>query len=113
MILIFGASSIPNLQRLPGDVSDKTGHFVGYAMLGALLLRGTANVRWAGVRWRASLGAVAGSALYGALDEYHQWFVPGRFSSVADWVADVSGAMAAVIVGVLAARVLRGRGRAV
>jgi VanZ family protein len=31
---------------------------------------------------------------YGALDEWHQSFVPGRTPSVADWVADVVGVTA-------------------
>jgi len=31
-------------------------------------------------------------------DEWHQSFVVGRFSDVADWVADTSGAALAVFV---------------
>ena len=30
---------------------------------------------------------------YGALDEWHQSFVPGRDASVGDWVADSAGVM--------------------
>ena len=30
---------------------------------------------------------------YGALDEWHQSFVPGRNASVGDWVADSAGVM--------------------
>ncbi len=35
-------------------------------------------------------------SLYGISDEWHQSFVAGRFSDVADWVADTSGAGLAV-----------------
>ena len=39
MALIFIASSIPNLTHLPGNMSDKTGHGIGYGLLGLVLLR--------------------------------------------------------------------------
>ena len=34
---------------------------------------------------------------YGALDEWHQSFVPGRFSTVGDWVADSAGVMLGLV----------------
>ncbi len=34
---------------------------------------------------------------YGALDEWHQSFVPGRFPSVGDWVADSAGVMLGLV----------------
>ncbi len=34
---------------------------------------------------------------YGALDEWHQSFVPGRDSSVGDWVADSAGVMLGLV----------------
>ena len=41
MAAIFIASSIPNLDRIPGGFSDKTAHFWAYAVLGAFALRAT------------------------------------------------------------------------
>jgi len=29
--------------------------------------------------------------LYGLFDEVHQYFVPGRFASITDWIADITG----------------------
>lgn len=98
MAVIFGASSIPNLQNLPGGVSDKTGHFVGYAILGACVLYGLASARWAGVTARHGWQALAVSSIYGASDEFHQRFVPGRSPDVNDWIADTLGAAAAIVV---------------
>jgi VanZ family protein len=46
-------------------------------------------------------------ACYGVTDEWHQRYVPGRFPSVDDWVADALGAAAAVIGLVAIARVRR------
>lgn len=113
MAIIFGASSIPNLQRLPADISDKTGHSVGYALLGALLTRGFADARLKGVTGRTGWWALAASALYGASDEFHQRFVPGRTAAIDDWVADVAGAGVAALLIVVLARVLGARTREV
>ena len=38
------------------------------------------------------------AACYGASDEIHQMFVPGRDASVYDWIADCTGALAASLV---------------
>jgi len=109
MIAIFFASAIPNLKRLPGDVSDHTGHFIGYAVLGALVLRACAAARWHGVTIRTAAVAWAICALYGATDEFHQRFTPGRTPAVDDWIADAAGAAAAVLVGLVAAAFLNRR----
>jgi VanZ family protein len=51
------------------------------------------------------LAALAGSA-YGAIDEVHQYFVPGRDCSAGDWLADTLGALcgAAGIMALMARR---------
>jgi VanZ family protein len=96
MFAIFSASSIPDLTELPGQLSDKTGHFVGYAMLGALVLRAMAEARWDRVTTRRAAAALLASALYALTDEFHQRFVHGRSPERADWMYDVAGAAAAV-----------------
>ncbi len=40
--------------------------------------------------------AVAFCSLYGVYDEWHQSFVQGRTSDVADWIADTTGAAMAI-----------------
>jgi len=45
---------------------------------------------------RAAILAVAMAIIYGALDELHQGFVPGRDVSVRDWVSDSVGALLVV-----------------
>ncbi len=60
-------------------------HFTVYAVLGALIY-------WAaGGGGRGWVMAALLGALYGATDEYHQSFVPGRDASIKDWTADVAG----------------------
>jgi hypothetical protein len=105
MAVIFGFSSIPDLQALPGGMSDKSGHAIGYAILGALVLRALAGGRLAGMSWPRAVAAVLLAALYGVSDEFHQSFVPGRSSDARDVVADALGALAAslALVGLAAA----------
>src|SRR5690606_18555072 len=69
------------LSFLPAG-SDKVAHFGAYAVLAALLTLATGKTM---VGW---VLAVA----YGITDEIHQAFVPGRFASVGDLVADALGA---------------------
>jgi len=107
MAVIFGASSIPRMGRLPGGVTDWAGHAIGYGMLGALLLRALAGGRLSGVTGRRALAAILLATLYGASDETHQWFVPGRSPDRFDVLADCLGAALAVAAGVAAARARR------
>ena len=46
---------------------------------------------------------VVGLAAFGAIDEWHQGFIPGRFPDAADAVADAAGSAA----GIVAASALR------
>ena len=106
MVAIFAASSIENVSQMPADLlSDKVVHALAYGLLGACLLRGLAAARLANVTAATATRAWALSVIYGATDEWHQSFVPGRTMAVDDWVADAAGAAAAVLVA-LAARKL-------
>jgi VanZ family protein len=103
MAVIFGASSIHDVGTLPGNVSDKTAHFAGYALLSVLALRAWAGGRLAGISWRTALAAIIFASLYGVSDEIHQVFVPGRSSDIADAAADAFGACAGAVAGLLVA----------
>ena len=82
----------PNVPQVRSG--DKVVHMLMYAGLGWLVAR--AEPRW--VRRSASfvLVALALSAL-GALDEWHQQFIPGRAASADDWLADSAGAVLALL----------------
>lgn len=47
--------------------------------------------------------------LYGALDEWHQSFVPGRTPDATDWLADVAGVIAGYSLASLVGRSRAGR----
>jgi VanZ family protein len=98
MLVIFGLSSIPNYEPNPTPSpipADKVAHACIYAVL-AFLLAGVLR-RYARPRrialWIVAVCVVSG-ALYGASDEYHQRYTPGRDPDVYDWVADVAGSVA-------------------
>jgi len=87
---------------LPGGW-DKPMHFAEYAFLGYFLSIGL-GVKWP--RWLLALLLAAG---YGIVDEYHQFFVPGRFPSGADILMDAVGAAAGVWFGSKRKRARGGR----
>jgi VanZ family protein len=90
MAVIFTGSSISGLPD-PG-VPDKFAHFWEYAVLGVLVVRAVAGPGWLSPTFFLTLVAVLICAAYGASDEGHQLFVPGRHCDVWDLAADVSGA---------------------
>ena len=86
---LLAATSWPNPDVPDVGSGDKVVHAALYAVLTLLVAR--AEPRH--VRRLASAAAIiaAGSA-FGALDEWHQQFIPGRSRSTDDWVADTIGA---------------------
>ena len=91
MAMLFVFSSFSTLPSLPGDVSYEQVHVAAYAGLAAVTLRALAEGRWRQVTVAVACGAVLMSSAYGATDEYHQRFVPGRDSSRIDLLADAIG----------------------
>lgn len=70
---------------------DKAYHFAAYAGLAVLIVNafGFRNVMRHGPS--AMGGLLLLLCLHGAIDEVTQSFIPGRFPSVADWIADSLG----------------------
>ena len=92
MAAIFVLSSMPSVPGPGFPHADKVGHVGLYAVLTWFVVRalGDGDVRRAGPgEWAAA--AVLAIA-YGATDEMHQAFVPGRVASWADLGADAIGA---------------------
>lgn len=71
---------------------DKITHLLEYAVLGLLLIRAL-DKEYPGRSFLAlKLAALAAAITYGASDEFHQRFIPGRDSSLVDWTIDSAGA---------------------
>lgn len=88
--LIVSASNRPRLASPEITNVDKVTHFAVYGLLATLVCR-------LGHGWRSAVFALVAVSAFGATDEWHQSFVPGRSSEVADWVADTLGAATAVM----------------
>jgi len=99
MGLIFYVSSISYppqpepLQKKPVPLLE---HVVEFAILGFLLVPGFKGLKFKNFLLLAALIGI----LYGISDEIHQFFVPGRYSTLLDVVADSLG----VLVGVQLAK---------
>lgn len=95
-LLIFYLSSIPGtgfpklpffLRNLP---VDKVVHFSLYFVLAIAMIRGHPGEKIRFILWAwISLGFCV---VYGITDEVHQYFVPGRDTSIFDLLADTLGA---------------------
>jgi len=97
--LIYFCSDRPGacVPTLPFAQSDKLLHAAAYGLFAGLVLRAL----WAEEGTPAPAGVlVLGAALaaaYGAADELHQRFVPGRSCDLFDWMADGAGATLAAV----------------
>jgi VanZ family protein len=110
MAIIFWESSLTNAP-LPGRLSDKVAHALGYGLLGGLVARALAGGFPRPLSWSGVILSVAVATLYGASDELHQHYVPGRTADLNDLIADAAGAALGVIAvwacGILWPRVAR------
>lgn len=87
---------------------DKIEHFCEYALLGFLVARA---LRVLGLVGRGALALVMATTLagaaFGATDELHQFFVPGRDSSIFDLLADTLGSATGATAWVLLSAAVR------
>jgi len=92
--LIFLLSHQPTLPMpLAFPHQDKLSHLVAYAVMAILAWRAFSHrLSATQALW---LATALFCSLYGMSDEFHQSFIPGRNSEVADWLADTLGAVIA------------------
>jgi VanZ family protein len=103
--LIFTLTSIPNPEFGSSFTGvDKLAHFIFYGVMGFLF-----------VLWRQEVGTGAAAAvlwaaifaaLLGAVDEYHQQWIPGRSMEFLDWAMDFAGGTAGGFCSAVAASML-------
>jgi VanZ family protein len=93
--MIYFLSSRSHLPLPAVTGLDKVAHFTEYALFGVLLSRALIGF---GARPAVALWVTVGLCLlYGASDEFHQRFVPGRSADVRDLAADVIGGTAGAL----------------
>lgn len=107
--LILVGTSWPGISVGPEDLGfDKIFHFTAYGVLSGLVLRATRTP----FSWKTFALVVIGISTFGAVDEWHQSFIPHRSMSFFDWVADTSGGLVGALL-VHFVPFLRSRGGAV
>ena len=100
-LFIFTLSNQPSLPATPGG--DLVAHFAAYTLMGGLFFRAIAfSSNW--TRTKVFLWAAIAGTLYGLSDEFHQSFIPGRFATLEDCVADALGSVFGAICGLIVYR---------
>jgi VanZ family protein len=100
-ILILTSIPGSHLPALPSRNFDKIVHLAIYGVLGWLTVRAWSS---------GSRGVAAGLAIlvliscFGALDEWHQQFIPQRSMDILDWTADTAGATIGVLLAIMSGR---------
>ena len=100
-ILILTSIPGSHIPVLPIRNFDKVVHLTIYGVLGWLTARAWMN----GSRALAvAMLAIAAISLFGAMDEWHQQFIPQRSMDILDWAADTTGATAGIVLALVRAR---------
>jgi VanZ family protein len=94
LMAIYILGSYPAIVEEVVVIWDKAVHFSAYGVIAGLWL----------VALRSPWQAVALTTLAGALDEFHQLFVPGRSAGLDDLSADFLGALTVCVLGRALAR---------
>ncbi len=101
MVFIFGLSSIPGstLAQIEFPYAHLIAHIMLYAMLYYLFYRALGHQRFSALLYEFRTWiAVLFVAAYGASDEYHQSFTPGRTEEFKDFLIDVTAALTVLVV---------------
>ena len=98
-LILFTATTLP-AERLPSvGFTDKINHFIAYFILAILVNLTLIYQRKSRLLFeKAPIATIVICLFYGALDEVHQLFVPGRSAETLDWVADASGTFAGILI---------------
>lgn len=88
IFVLSSRSDLPNAtDSVIGELLLTAAHFVGYGVLAILLAHALALPR------HGNVVALVLTVLYGATDEFHQSFTPGRSASATDLLVDLLGAL--------------------
>jgi VanZ family protein len=94
---VFYLSSLPSWKiKAVSSIPDYLLHFVEYAVFAWLSLRFARNIQKGTINVKTYTITIIILALFAISDEWHQSFVPGRFASVLDFIADLAGILAGV-----------------
>ena len=98
-LLLLTATSLPANDIPTLGINDKFYHLGAYTILSFLLNLALIYQRKSKLLFeKAGITTIIIASLYGAFDEVHQIFIPGRFAEILDWTADAIGACLGVYI---------------
>jgi VanZ family protein len=100
LIIIFAESSFPSEAYPKIDIisADKIVHMGVFGLLAALsYISFIHQEKYTTLSKYALVYALVITAIYGASDEFHQYFVPNRDCEFWDWAADLAGALVMIL----------------
>ncbi|MCP3875563.1 MAG: VanZ family protein [Desulfobacteraceae bacterium] len=93
-VLIFWQSCYPGIISEPlFPYDDKVFHFIAYALVSLLCARDLKKEKTSWSPLKIKIISIAFACLYGLSDETHQAFVPQRFASSFDILANCAGSI--------------------
>jgi len=100
MAALFKLSTLPGNDPLLNSIhlGDKIEHFIAYFVLGITLCVWIPSKKWFAKPAVYGVIVIVLCTLFGASDEYHQKFVPGRSSDLHDLAVDFAASVIAVFV---------------
>jgi VanZ family protein len=90
---------------------DKLQHLLAYVVLSVTVSLWFFPVFWECRPALAALLTMLISSAYGVIDEFHQYFVPGRDCNIWDWLADTLGALLGALAIMVLMKMWRHRGK--
>ena len=98
MATLFKLSTLPGNDPLLNSFhfNDKIEHFIAYFVLGITFCIWIPSKKWFAKPIVHSVIVIVLCTLFGASDEYHQKFVPGRSSDLYDLAVDSAASVIAV-----------------
>jgi len=98
MIALFKLSTLPGNDPFLNSIhlGDKIEHFIAYFVLGITFCIWIPSKKWFAKLFVYGVLVVFLCTLFGASDEYHQSFVPGRSADLYDLTVDLAGGIVAV-----------------
>jgi VanZ family protein len=82
----------PRIADAMHNFQHRAAHVLAYGLMGLLAWWATDG------KPRAILMAIAITSIFGATDELHQSFIPGRRAAIDDWLLDTASAAAAIAI---------------
>jgi VanZ family protein len=97
--IILTVSSMPHFNPPNFEITflDKIAHFIEYSIFSFLALRSLGKLLVFRNRNKLYWGVFIISVVFAALDEWHQAYIPGRFSDIYDFIADFFGSIIVVL----------------